>query len=464
MRARLIALLLLLSGCVLLALGVPLADSLANGREQALYVDRLQDASRFASIVQHASSASDEAALHDDLVRYGDVYGVTAALVDQSAQPVASAGRPLDLGAPATRRRIHDGLAGHQSEQPPTIWPWQTEDLVVTVPVIQGDDVVGTVVIASPTDRLRLAVARDLAWLGVGELAAVALVVFAAIRLAVWVLRPVYLLDAAAHEVSSGRLSTRVLGCQGPGELRRLVESFNTMVGAVENAVVRQRNFAADASHQLRNPLAALMLRLETFGLGLDQLQRTEYEEVRKEAGRLHATVDELLALATAQESRGRAVRVDLGQMVSSRVAAWQLSARGKNVRFDVPEAVHVDAYVDPCLTASALDAVLDNAIKFSPEAGTVSIFIVGLPDAVHLTVADNGPGLRPEEFDRIGDRFWRSPETQDIAGSGLGLSIASNLLAACGGTIRFAPAVPRGLQVTFELPKAPETDEMSRS
>jgi signal transduction histidine kinase len=111
---------------------------------------------------------------------------------------------------------------------------------------------------------------------------------------------------------------------------------------------------------------------------------------------------------------------------------------------------------VDPIGFGSALDAVLDNALKFSPEGGTVAVTVrLGRRD-VTVTVADQGPGLTEEELSRVGDRFWRSARHQNVDGSGLGLSIARTLLLAGGGSLEFAAVEPTGLAVTLSVPLLP--------
>lgn len=101
---------------------------------------------------------------------------------------------------------------------------------------------------------------------------------------------------------------------------------------------------------------------------------------------------------------------------------------------------------------------MLDNALKFSPDGGTVAVTVRLGRDEVAVTVADQGPGLTEEELARVGDRFWRSTRHQNVDGSGLGLSIARTLLMAGGGSLEFAAAEPYGLAVTLALPIPPKS------
>jgi signal transduction histidine kinase len=452
---------MLLMSLVLVVLSVPLARNLAASRQQAVFVDRLEDTSRFASAAQQIGGDVDEDALRADLNRYAQLYRVSAAIVDLDGSV-----RLGQLDAPADQQRmlapsLRNALAGRQSANPGTIWPWDKENLVVAVPVMHGDDVTAVALTISPTGALRRGTTRDLGVLGLCGLLALGICVALAYRLATWVLLPVYVLDRAAGEISAGTLSVRVSAARGPVELRTLGHSFNRMAEAVQNAMSRQRAFTADAAHQLRNPLTALMLRME----GLDPAagQHVELAEAQDEAARLRLILDELLALANAEAVQAHPVPRDSAALLANAVSAWRPVAAGRDITFQFT-AGRVAAgplpwvLADPALVGSALDAVLDNAIKFSPEHGRITLTLAEEPGCVRVDVCDQGPGLADGEHERIGDRFWRSARSQNIPGSGLGLSIARRLLDATGATIEFgAPPAPAstGLRVTVRLPSA---------
>jgi signal transduction histidine kinase len=455
-RTRLVVLLVLLMGGFLAALSVPFAQNLAAQHAQRMFVDRLNDTSLFASTAQQlGADEADTQALHEALTRYGEVYGITAAVLNRSGAPLAASSDRLDLSVPAVAHAVRLARAGHQSDEPAPIWPWNDQPMAVAVPVMRGDDMIGVALTVSSTARLRGSVRFELATLAVGEVLALILLVMVASRLAAWVLRPVYVLDAAARHLGTGKLSTRVSATQGPEELRRLATTFNGMAQAVEDAMRRQHDFVADASHQLRNPLTALMLRLEGLGVGLDDDRREEFASVQEEAARLRLILDELLDLATAERVRAHPIVVDLEELVTARVDAWRALANRRGVSLRHPAASDVRVRTDPALAGTALDAVLDNAVKFSPAGGVVAVEVVAEPESVRIDVVDEGPGLCDEELTRVGDRFWRSPSSTNVPGFGLGLSIARTVLAATGGGLAFAAASPHGLRVSLLLPRA---------
>jgi signal transduction histidine kinase len=455
-RRRLIALLLLLLAAVLAALSLPLARSLAAGRQQEMFVDRLQDTNQFAAGAQQATTAVDQEALRADLARYAELYGITAAVVSRGGTTWAVAGRLEALDEQQVAERISQARAGHQSTAPPTVWPWSDRPIVVAVPVVRADNVIAVAVTVSATTSLRAGTGRDLGLLLLADLTALALLVVVAGRLARWVLRPVDVLDAAARQISTGTLTTRVDATTGPVELRRLAATFNGMAQAVELAMQRQEAFVADASHQLRNPLMALVLRLEALGMNLDEEQRRQLEPAREEATRLGVILDELLELATALHLAARPAAIDVGLLVRARLDAWQPVADRGAVRLRGPaNGVPLTGLADPALIASALDSVLDNAVKFSPPGGEVAVDLAGEAATVRIDVVDAGPGLSEDDLAHIGDRFWRSTAHQNVPGCGLGLSIARALLDATGGSLSFARVTPHGLHVTLRLPRA---------
>lgn len=287
-----------------------------------------------------------------------------------------------------------------------------------------------------------------------GEAAAMLVAVGAAVRLTGWVLRPVRILDSVTHDIATGRMNSRVAATGGPPELRRLALSFNEMADNVEEALEQQRAFVADASHQLRNPLAALLLRIELLALELPE-GNEEIASVRTEGKRLAQVLDDLLDLALAEHTAAELRLTDVGALTAERVASWRPVAEDKGVLLTA-ECGAVTAWADPVALSSALDAVIDNALKFTPAGEEVTVTVAALPggETVAVVVADHGPGLTDEELGRVGDRFWRSGRHQNVKGSGLGLSIARVLLTAGGGGVAFAPNEPHGLRVTVTVPR----------
>jgi signal transduction histidine kinase len=445
-RTRLLGLVLGLMAVVLLALGVPLGIDLASMQTQRVFLDRLNDANRF---VQVAQQQGDVSVLSAKLARYDEVYGIGVALLDRDGQ-VRAASRPAlehQTLERSTRRLAAVALSGQHGEPPRAVWPWTDDPLVVAQPVINGGDVVGAVVTLSPTTRLRRSIARGWLEIALGELLAVIGCALLASRLTRWILRPVDDLDLTAHQIATGRMAARALDGTGPAELRRLTTSFNVMAANVERLVERQRDFLGDASHQLRNPLHALLLRLDSLALRTPEGCEAEVEAAANEGRHLAGILERLLQLAQAEDADPLPERIAFGPIVAQRIDAWSAAAQAKRMTIRRAGEADVEVVADPVVLSSALDVVLDNAVKFGPPGSIVRVSVERDGDGAVVTVADEGPGLPPEELRRAGDRFWRGRGNQNVDGSGLGLAIARTLLEHSGGRLDLRPRTPHGLE-----------------
>ncbi|MGP3947835.1 ATP-binding protein [Streptomyces sp. 7N604] len=464
MRTRLLPLLIVLMAGVLLALGFPLAVSLAAAQQQRVVVDRIDDMARFAALAQFVTARPEARVPEDEggrlvtlraeLDQYHEVYGIRAGVFYRDRTTMAEA--PDGWAVPAEGEgdeAFREALAGRRSHDPEQVWPWQRGRLAVASPVVRDGDVVAVVVTDSPTGQMRSGILRGWLLIGAGEAAAMLLAVGAAFRLTGWVLRPVRILDAATHDIATGRMKSRVAASGGPPELRRLARSFNEMADNVEDVLEQQRAFVADASHQLRNPLSALLLRIELLALELPE-GNEEIGSVRTEGKRLARVLDDLLDLALAEHAPADLQLTDVAELSEERVGAWRPVADSKGVGLSYDGPAGATAWADPVALSSALDAVVDNALKFTPEGEEVGVGVEHEGDTVRITVADGGPGLAEEELSRIGDRFWRSSRHQNVSGSGLGLSISRALLATGGASIAYDRNEPKGLRVTITVPR----------
>ncbi|MFF1300305.1 MULTISPECIES: ATP-binding protein [unclassified Streptomyces] len=459
MRTRLLPLLIVLMAAVLLALGIPLGFSVAAAQQQKVVVDRIDDTAHFAALAQYVTGEGGERqkTLQSELDSYYEVYRIRVGVFYQNKSIMANA--PMTLFIPETgevRTAFEEALLSRRSEDPPQVFPWQQGRLVVASPVIRDGDVIAVVVTDSPTGEMRSRILHGWLVIGTGLMAAMLVAVGAALRLTGWVLRPVRVLDATTHAIASGRLKSRVAAAGGPPELQRLARSFNEMADNVEDVLEQQRAFVADASHQLRNPLAALLLRIELLAFELPEGNK-EIASVQTEGKRLAQVLDDLLDLALAEHTDAHLRITDIGALAAERVAAWAPTAEAKGVRL-VGDCPPTTGWADPVTLSSALDAVIDNAVKFTPEGECVEVTVSSTGETATVVVTDNGPGLTAEELARIGDRFWRSNRHQNIKGSGLGLSISRTLLHAGGGTISYDRHEPHGLKVTVTVPRSAAT------
>ncbi|MEV5713340.1 HAMP domain-containing sensor histidine kinase [Amycolatopsis mediterranei] len=465
MRVRLQGIVLTLVALLVFGLGIPLAISIAAGAQQDLFLDRLTDTARFASLAQRPLLDNKASLINPDLVRYNEVYGVQVAVVDQDGKLFASSlggsGARIDLKAERISGPIREALAGRRSQPTGVLMPWDSTPLVLSEPVLADGEVRGAVLTVSETAAER----ADVLWwwllLAAGGILAFTLALAVAVPVVRWILRPVHRLDDA-----TGALVASVLGggeaepvgeSSGPPELRQLGRSFDRMAESVSGALAAQRAFVADASHQLRNPLTALKIRLGNLeGHVVDEPAAADLEAARVDASRLHQILDGLLTMARAEASGSALDPVVLDEAVAERVADWTVVGEARDVRLVVETSGDgAEVRMPPRGAETILDALLDNALKFT-AAGTEILVAVRREDArVRLSVRDHGPGLRPDELDRALDRFWRSPAHQNVPGSGLGLAIVSEIVAHSGGELELDLPEGGGLRISMVFPVA---------
>ncbi|MGX7679909.1 sensor histidine kinase [Jatrophihabitans sp. DSM 45814] len=464
MRLRLGLLILGLLVIVLVATGVPLALGIRNTLARDAFLDQLNDTARFASAAEQAETPDQMAKIETQLRRYEVVHHADC-FVLAADRTVLLAASDSDLPRdPPSDERISEAIRGRRGVLPPTIWPWTSQPLLVVEPMMRGGEVVGAMVIVSSTDGLRRQI--FLAWAGllICGLAALLACAYMANRLTRWVLRPVHELDVATHEVATGRLDARVPEATGPPELRRLATSFNEMATQVQISVAQQQNLVADVSHQMRNPLAALLLRLDDLATRAPDELRSDAERALLEGRGLAEIAEQLLALARAEHAGNTAADCDMTAMVGQRMQTWEPIARARGVSLALTGSPRLHGWFDKADAAGAFDAVIDNAIKYSPVGSTVTIFIGIDGDFATIVVRDFGPGLSPDELARIGSRFWRSPSARGIGGFGLGLSIAKALLDRTDGSCEFSLPEGGGLQARILLPLTEHSPSATRS
>ncbi|MCS7476573.1 sensor histidine kinase [Umezawaea endophytica] len=457
MRSRLLGIVLALVVLVLLGLGLPLGRGVAAAEQQELFLDRLTDTSRFASVAQQTLIDGQPKLLEPAMRRYEEVYGIAVVLLDRDRNVLATSSEDVDVTGEGVPDMIAGALVGRLPSAPPVLMPWDREQLVLAEPVLIGGEVRGAVVTFSPTDKSR---SQVLIWWSVlltGSALVLALGVLAALPLVRWTLRPVQRLDDATGKllaaVVSGRPVTPVGSSSGPPELRQLSRSFDQMAANVGDALAAQRAFVADASHQLRNPLTALKLRLSNLEGHVDAEAEVHQVAALAEADRLNRILDELLSMARAESSSVDPVVVDVDRAVAGRLSAWQPAAVAKNVHLVLDGEPGGTALAPPRGVEAILDALLDNAFKFTREDTLVHVDVRRRDGWVKISVRDQGPGLEPDELDRATDRFWRSQAHQNVSGSGLGLSIVRRVVERVDGEVVLESPEDGGLAVIVTIP-----------
>jgi signal transduction histidine kinase len=225
------------------------------------------------------------------------------------------------------------------------------------------------------------------------------------------------------------------------------------MAGRLEALVHGHRAMLADASHQLRTPLTALRLRLDLLAVDSSPATAAELAGAQEEIARLSRLVDGLLATARAEAVTEQLEQTDVGEVVRERVDAWEPVGDSHGVKLIAEHAPGLLVALGAGHLEQILDNLIDNAIEAIGDAGgSVHVTAARSPTGVALTVADDGPGMTPQERSRAFLRFTTGSQN----GTGLGLAIVHRLVTANGGAIRLADTPGGGLTVEVEFPSEP--------
>lgn len=308
---------------------------------------------------------------------------------------------------------------------------------------------------------------RPLAWIG-RIAAAVAVSGLICYGLARYLSAPVRALRSAAQRLAQGELSTRVMQPRhGRDEVAALQRDFNRMAERIERLVESQQRLLRDISHELRSPLARLVVALELARRNSEESLATPLNRIELEAARMDELIGRTLTAARAEVDDIESFETIDASEITRRAAgdsSFEGAAQGKSVQCRTTGRSLVRG--SPALLHSALDNVIRNALRFSPAGRIVDVEVVGPPDAdgaaasdgetlVTIRVRDHGPGVPAEALPLLFRPFYRveSARDRETGGVGLGLTIAERAVRLHGGQIRAENHPAGGLLVTIELP-----------
>jgi len=283
-------------------------------------------------------------------------------------------------------------------------------------------------------------------------------------------LAPVDALTRTARTITVANLSRRLDSPDTGDELQRLSETLNEMLARIESSVQRITEFTADASHELRTPVALIRAEAE-IALGRDRSHeeyRSSLQHVLHEAERMTQMLEQLLALVRA-DSGGETLSMadfDIGDLVREAAEAWRKVAAPQSHQFTVsiPEQ-RIPVTADRQALRRVLDILLDNAVKYSAARGGIALTVelqpnAARPDRVTLRVRDHGLGIPLEEQSKIFERFYRvdKARSRQMGGAGLGLAIAQWIVHQHHGAINVSSKPGEGAEFTVDLPMTPQS------
>jgi two-component system, OmpR family, sensor kinase len=455
LRLRLLGAVAYILLLIIVALEVPLALNLARRVDAEVKNDAASQA--FVVAAGASGSMGDRPNLQRLARRAGSDLGARVIVVDrQGILRADSAGPELIATSYASRPEIRSALSGLRAQGERHSDELSADILYTAVPVANQDgQTVGAVRVTQSVEAVNDRVRRSvLALIGIGLFALVLGLALA------WVLaetlsRPLRQLAASARRVEAGDLSARA-EVKGATEQQEVAHAFNDMTERLGRVLEAQREFVANASHQLRTPLTGLRLRLEAAAMkagGTDLEQ--ELTAAEREVERLARLLTALLTLAREGQAPTPGRAVSLEEAAAGAHARWSDRAERDGGRIELHRSEAVTACASDDDVAIMLDNLIENALHYAPPGTTVSVRWGRTGPDVWLAVEDEGPGIAPGEEETLFDRFARGTASTASPGTGLGLAVVQMLARRWRGRASIRNRQEGGARVEVWLPVA---------
>jgi signal transduction histidine kinase len=443
----------------IVSFGIPLGLALRDRVDSEVRSQARTQADLIAAIGSDLLSPSEADRLAELALRQAEIVRGRVLIVDSRGEVIADSAGAEQVGVSYARRpEIAAALGGKVFQEERHSDTLNADILATAVPILRDGQPAGAVRITQDVDDVDASVRRA----SVGLVLVAAMVLAIGMAAGLFIARrlstPLRALEATASEIAAGDLERRA-PVAGTEEQVSLAQSFNEMTARLAGALRSQRQFVEDASHQLRTPLSGLQLRLEEARASrLPDDAAHEVDAALKEVDRLSGTVDELLLLSRAGEREVPAERLDLGEVARSAAARWARAAAERGMAVEVDADGAAPAWSARGDIERALDAVIENALAYSSDGGTVTIAV----QAGRVAVLDRGPGFAEGESEQVFERFHRgSAGRGGPRGTGLGLPIARALMERWGGGARAQNRDGGGAVVVLELPREPFTEPL---
>jgi signal transduction histidine kinase len=289
--------------------------------------------------------------------------------------------------------------------------------------------------------------------LGIGLVVSTVLAWYLSRRIAT----PVLALAKAADQVAEGKYDVAVPEVPGSGEVGHLAERFKQMAARLAEAEVQERNFLMSVSHELRTPLTAIRGHADALREGVvddPESRAASLDVIAAEADRLERLVGDVLDLAKLDAHRFTLLKeeVDMGRLVDQVYAAFGEEARRRGIDYECEADTSPVIVTDGDRVFQIVSNLVANAFRWTPDGGRVSLALAADNGTISVSVADTGPGITPNEQERIFRPFW----SRDGGGTGLGLAIARELAVALGGRIVLESEPGEGSRFDLLLPATP--------
>ena len=326
-------------------------------------------------------------------------------------------------------------------------------------PMVGAEGLLGAVLLSTPVDELRQAILTVEAQLMTVFLAVAGAALAAAFVFAISLTAPIKAMTAAIRRMAKGDLTARV-DVHASGELKELADSYNTMAEKIENFDQSRSQFVQNASHELKTPLATMKLLLENLIYQPDmpaELRAEFMQDMNHEIDRLSGIITDLLTLTKmdSEDAPIRQEKLDFTELCTGAVHALQPAAEKGRLTLTMDVAKDVTLLGDESKLGQVIYNLIDNAIKYTPEGGSVTVTMKADGRDAIFSVKDTGVGIPEEDAKHIFDRFYRvdKARSRETGGTGLGLSIVRQMVQLHRGEITVDSAPGKGSTFTVTLP-----------
>ena len=293
----------------------------------------------------------------------------------------------------------------------------------------------------------------------IGAIAAMVVSLLLGIFLARTLTRPIREITTATRAIADGNLEQKV-PVRSRDELGELATSFNLMSAELARSINSRRQMTADIAHELRTPISVILGHVDAMDDGVMPASSDTFDIIREEANRLGRLVEDLRTLSRADAGELVLVRrmANVKTLLNKVSMAHLPLTHEKNISLQVEISPDLpEIYVDRDRMAQVLDNLLNNAFRYTPKGGRITLYAERVTDGIEIRVQDTGPGISPEELTHVFDRFYRTDKSRQrmSGGSGLGLSIAKSIVEMHDGNIWVESKPGEGSTFVIRLPNS---------
>lgn len=327
----------------------------------------------------------------------------------------------------------------------------------VIIPVLENKKLIGIVYSYVPLKSIKDLI-FDLAFvLAPLAIALILLMAWVGRKIVIAITKPLSQMERVSHQMSKGDFTERI-PITTNDEIGRLASAFNSMAHVLQKEDLQRKEFLANVSHELRTPLSYIKGYSEAIldGISKPEQQIKFIRLIHKEAGRMQRLVHDLLDLAQLEGDLFPLHKqpTAFAQLIEDTLETFEQSLLEKGILLKTELDPDIISYVDEDRMRQVVHNVMDNAIRYTPEGGTISVVLLQQEKMCVLRISDTGKGIPPHHVQRLGERFYRidKARSRQNGGTGLGLAIVKQIVEVHGGTLRITSEEDKGTTIAITL------------